>query len=102
MDDNGYIVGLDWDPIAYGQDYFERYEAGKVTRKGNRYLVEITCRWDNKKSPNKMRHEVMFNRGLWMIMNIHYYDYEQGTPPQHTDLLSILQEVRKERRKKSK
>jgi hypothetical protein len=103
MDENGLIQGLDYDPIANGQDICERYVAGKVTRKGNRYLVEITCLWGNKKSAdNSMRHEVRFSRGRWMIMNIHYSYYEKGKLTGHADLLSILKKSRADRLKNSK
>lgn len=97
------IQGLDYDPIANGQDTYDRYEPGKVTRKGNRYLVEINCFWGNKKAEkNKMVHEVMFNRGRWMIMNIHYSDYENGKLISRSNLLSTLKELREARQKKVK
>lgn len=103
MDKDGLIQGLDYDPIANGQDTCDRYIAGKVTRKGNRYLVEITCIWGGKKrEDNLMSHEVKFNRGRWMIMNIHYSDYENGKLTHSSDLLSILRKSRADRLKNSK
>ena len=100
MDENGLIAGLDWDPIAQGNDICTRYETGKVTRKGDRYLVEVFCVWDNERDKGqKMRHEVMFSRGRWVIVNIHYYIYEKGKLTSDSDLLSILKKIREGRRK---
>lgn len=103
MDASGYIVGLDFDPIAAGNDICTRYLADNVRRKGDRYFVEVYCFWGNKKAVDqKMVHEVMLNRGRWIIANIHYYSYEKGKPAQHSDLLSILKGLREERKKQSK
>jgi hypothetical protein len=103
MDESGLIQGLDFDPIAGGQDICTRYVVGKIKPKGNRYLAEVYCLWDNKRDLNKrMVHEVMFNRGRWRNMNIHYYFYEKGKPPSHSDLSSMLKSDREERRKNSK
>jgi hypothetical protein len=103
MDESGLIQGLDFNPIAGGQDICDRYQVGKIIPKGKRYLAEVYCLWGNKRDMDKkMVHEVMFNRGRWMIMNIHYYFYEKGKPPTHSDLLSMLKSGREGRRKNSK
>lgn len=91
MDESGSIQGLDFDPIAGGQDICTRYVVGKIKPKGKRYLAEVYCEWDNKRDLDKwMVHEVMVNRGRWTIMNIHYYFSHEGKPPSHFDLLSQL------------
>ncbi len=100
MDEEGYIVGLDFDPLAAGNDICSHYPVGKIRCKGERYFVEVYCLWRNKKAENKkMAHEVMFNHGRWMIMNIHYYNYEKGKLTGRSDLLGILKRLREERRK---
>jgi hypothetical protein len=101
-DPSGDIVGLDFDPIAAGNESYDRYEVGEVSRKGERYWVEVYCLWGKKRDMDqKMVHEVMFSRGRWMIMNIHYYHYKNGKLLDHDDLLNILKELREKRQKKS-
>jgi hypothetical protein len=103
MDAEGHIVGLDFDPIAAGNDICTRYKVGRVWRRGDRYFVEVFCFWENKKEEDeKMVHELTLNRGRWLIMNIHYYHYEKGKPAEHSDLLSMLKVNQEERRKKPK
>jgi hypothetical protein len=102
QDENGLITGLDWSPIAGGNDICTRYEAGKVTRKGDRFLVEISCFWGKEKANKLMKHEVMHSRGRWVIMNIHYYQYEKGKLTDYFDLLSTLKKSREDRRKNAK
>lgn len=98
MDENGLIQGLDFDPIAGGNDVRERYEVGKVTSRGNRYLVEIYGVWGKKRETSqKMVHEVIHSRGRWVIMNIHYYSYENGKLTGRSNLLTMLKELREAR-----
>jgi hypothetical protein len=102
-DTSGDIVGLDFDPIAAGNDVSDRYEVGTVTRKGDRFLVEVYNFWGKKRDASqKMVHEVMSSGGRWLIMNIHYYYYKKGKLSSQDDLLSMLKALREERRKNSK
>jgi hypothetical protein len=101
-DTSGEIVGLDFDPIAAGNDIYTRYEVGEVTPKGERYWVEVYGYWEKKRDRDqKIIHEVMSVGGRWMIMNIRYYHYQNGKLVSQHDLLSTLKELREERRKKS-
>lgn len=42
-DTSGDLAGLDFDPIAAGNEVYDRYEAGEVKPKGDRYWVEVFC-----------------------------------------------------------
>ena len=96
------IVGLDFDPIAAGNEVYDRYEGGGVRHKGDRYWVDVYCLWGKKRDASqKMVHEVMLSRGRWMIMNIRYYQYKRGELSDQYDLLSTLKVLREGRRKNS-
>lgn len=88
----GDIVGLDFDPFFNAQDFGERYVVGKITRKGDRFWVDVYGIWSGKKSEKPdVVPEVMFKRGRWLFVN---FRYGNG------DLLSTLKELREERQKR--
>ena len=87
----GDIVGLDFDPFIDAQDLPEgRFVAGKVTRKGSNYLVEVSVLQRGKKTDdNVVVPELAFQDGQWSFVNFHYGD--------SGDLLSTLKQLREER-----
>jgi hypothetical protein len=102
-DTSGYIVGLDFDPIAGGNDICTRYVVGKIRLRGAHHWVEVYCIWGSKREEKPhMVLEVVPARGRWVIVNFHYYHYEKGKPPEHSDLLSILKTLREDRQKNSR
>jgi len=90
------IVGLDFDPFEDSQDPCSRYVAGKVTAKGDGYLVEVfgICEGKKNKTPD-VTPEVSFKDGKWVFVNFHY-----GNAGKEDNLLSILKQLREERTKK--
>jgi len=86
------LVGLDFDPVINGQDIMPgRYLAGKVTKKGPNYLVEISVPDPEKKGRQVLvSPELSFNAGQWTFVNFHF-----GT---EGDLLSTLKQLRDERK----
>jgi len=92
----GEIVGLDFDPFENSQDPCSRYVAGKVTAKGDAYLVEVfgICEGKKNKTPD-VTPEVSFKDGKWVFVNFHY-----GNDGKEDDLLNILRQLRDDRAKK--
>jgi hypothetical protein len=87
------IVGLDFDPFLSSQDPASRYEARGVTWQGEKCAVEI---WSaspaaKSKKPDAVA-EVVFVRGHWEFENFRY-------PELSTDLVSVLAQLEKDRRK---
>jgi hypothetical protein len=97
----GEIVGLDFDPFLNAQDIAPRYVVGKVTRKGDRYRVEVYGIWNGKKDeiPSVVP-ELMYSNGHWRFMNFYYR--RDTKKPREDDLLSVLKELRKDRKKAGK
>lgn len=93
----GEIVGLDFDPFFNSQDPGERYVAGEVKRRDDHYLVDVYGIWSGEKSKTpSVVPELIFHRGRWVFVNFHYgkSDY-----PENENLISVLQELRKDRQK---
>jgi len=87
----GEIVGLDFDPFLNTQDPYDRYAVGKVTRKGQRCLVDVYGVHSGKRSDRPdVVPELVRRHGSWVFMNFHY-------PRERTDLLSILKRLRQKR-----
>jgi ribosomal protein L21E len=90
----GEIVGLDFDPFLNSQDPEDRYEVGKVTRKGDSYWVEVYgVRSGKRMEPVAVLAELVRRNGHWTFVNFHY------PGPHGTDLLSLLKRLREERQK---
>src|SRR5438128_5333219 len=70
--------------------------AGKVTAKGDAYLVEVFGICEGKKNKTAdVTPEVSFKDGKWVFVNFHY-----GNGGKEDNLLSILKQLREERAKK--
>ncbi|MGA2502201.1 MAG: hypothetical protein ABSH20_31040 [Tepidisphaeraceae bacterium] len=90
----GEIVGLDFDPFLDSQDPEDRYEVGKVTRKGDSYWVEVFgVRSGKRMEPAAVLAELVRKNGHWTFVNFHYPD------PNGSDLLSTLKLLREDRQK---
>ena len=90
----GDIVGLDFDPFLGGQDPASRYEARGVSWHGDKCSVEISPAAPRAAKPPKPDAvaELSLNGAHWQFQNFRYPD-----PP--SDLLSVLAQLRAERRK---
>jgi hypothetical protein len=96
----GEIVGLDFDPFLNAQDIAERYLVGKITPKGDHYWVEVFGVWGGQKNSNPdVVPELAFENGQWIFTNFHYG--KTGSPV-NENLVSVLQILKKDRRKKAK
>jgi hypothetical protein len=91
----GELVGIDFDPFVGSQDPAGHYEARRVTWKGDRCSVEV---WGasptdtaSKSGKPDVVAELAQEKGHWQFLNFHYPDLK-------TDLLSVLAQLRKERR----
>ena len=88
----GEIVGLDFDPVLNTQAEADRYEVGKVSRRGNNYLVEVYGYWDKKKSSKPdVLPELSLSGGKWQFVNFRYKAEHDD------DLISILRLLKAER-----
>jgi hypothetical protein len=87
------IVGLDFDPILNTQAEVQRYKAGKVTSKGNSFLVDVYGSIDGKRSAEPdVQPELIYGKGKWQFVNFHYnVDHKKD------DLLHILKILRDDR-----
>jgi len=95
----GEIVGLDFDPFLNSQDVADRCEAGKVTRKGDRYLVQINSHYsDSKDAGPSLVAELRQESGKWVFVNFHYG--KGNGSPKNENLLAVLAELKAERGKK--
>lgn len=91
----GEIVGLDFDPVLNSQDFADKYVADKVTKKGNRYLVEVFAVSGGKRERStavipQLQH--VGNR--WVFTNFLYKDGSKTD-----DLISILKKLASDRKK---
>lgn len=86
----GEIVGLDFDPFMNTQDTCGPYKTGKVTQEGDTYRVEVFGRCAPEK-PGQPDVIVALKqvKGSWIFVDFFY--------PGNGDLLSVLQELKKER-----
>lgn len=89
----GEIVGLDFDPFLSTQDPCERYEVGTVTRRRQRYRVNIhsVCGGKRRDKPDVVA-ELVRQDGSWVFVNFCY-------PTVATDLLNVLKRLREDRQK---
>jgi hypothetical protein len=93
-------VGLDFDPFLNAQDIAERYFAGKITPKGDHYLVEVFGVWGGqKKSSPDVVPELALENGQWIFTNFHYGKTDIAV---NENLVSVLQILKKDRRKSAK
>jgi hypothetical protein len=90
----GEIVGLDFDPFLNSQDPSKRYVAGKVTRKGESYWIEV---WVSGSEKPVVWPELVSKGGRWLFVNFHYEKDPQN--PMNENLLSILKVLRADRSK---
>jgi hypothetical protein len=87
------LVGLDADPFVNAQEYADRCAAEKVTRKGDRYFVEVTCTYSGRKSADAdVVPELARKNGQWFFVDFH--DKETGL-----SLLGTLKSLRENRLK---
>lgn len=89
------VGGLDFDPFLNAQDLCFPYKAGKVTKAGNRYQVEVldsNCNDPHPESPILIA-ELERRNGAWVFTNFIY-------PEAKTDLLTLLKGFKEEREKK--
>jgi hypothetical protein len=93
----GEIVGLSFDPVLNSQDPSERYVIGKVSTKKDHYYVEVFGVTGKKKPAQPdVTAELVNTKGKWAFSNFLY----SGNPsPSDRDLLSVLKELKKERKK---
>jgi hypothetical protein len=97
---SGEIVGLDFDPFLNAQDIAERYLLGKITPKGDHYLVEVFGIWGGQKKSNPdVVPELAFENGQWIFTNFHY---GKTDIPVNENLISVLQVLKKDRQKTAK
>jgi Protein of unknown function (DUF3828) len=91
----GEIVGLDFDPILNAQDVAERYLLGKVTVKDDHYRVEVFGVWGGKKNKKPdVVPELVLEKGRWVFVNFYYVNAEH---PVNANLLSVLEELKRQR-----
>jgi hypothetical protein len=96
----GEIVGLDFDPFLNAQDIAERYLVGNITPKEDHYWVEVFGVWNGQKNSNPdVVPELAFENGQWIFTNFHY---GKTDIPVNENLVSVLQELKKDRQKEAK
>lgn len=89
----GQIVSLDFDPFLYSQDPSERYVAGGITVKGDRYWVEVYSVSSGKKSPKPVVvPELTLKAGRWIFVNFHYGNSKDSG---FENLVSLLKNLRR-------
>ena len=94
------IVGLDFDPFLNAQDIAEHYVVGNVTPKGDHYWVEVFGVWNGQKnSKPDVVPELASENGHWIFTNFHY---GKTDIPVNENLVSILEVLKKDRRKTAK
>ncbi len=91
----GEIVGLDFDPVLNSQDPWEKYVPGKVAKKGNHYLVEVFGVNNGKRSPEADVIPKLQKVGSKWVFTNFLYKHAGKTD----DLLSILKQLKAERKK---
>lgn len=92
------IVGLDFDPYLNSQDMADRYVVRKVVRAGQRYRAEVHAVTEGKQTATPVVIPELVRTGSgWMIVNFLYRNPENAADK--SDLLSILSQLRADRRK---
>jgi hypothetical protein len=94
-------VGLDFDPFLDTQDPTERYELGRITQKGNTYLVEVFGVYparppDLREGTPEVIAEVARRNGHWVFTNFLYPPIAKQYPDS-ANLLAILKLLREDR-----
>jgi hypothetical protein len=88
LNEQAAIDNLDFDPILHAQDTEDAYVIGKITRKGDRYFVEVFSVSAGQRNPQPdVIPELTFKDGHWLFTNFHY---------DSQDLISILHSTIKE------
>lgn len=91
----GEVVGLDFDPFLNAQDIPDRITVGKVTAKGDNYLVEVFEAFSGEKNSKPVVvPELTLKNGQWTFINFHY---PQADIKQNSDLISVLKALEAER-----
>jgi hypothetical protein len=94
------IAGLDFDPFLNSQDTAEHYVVGEVHPKGDHFWVDVFGVWEGKKNPKPdVVPELALQNGKWIFVNFHYGDSDI---PVNENLVSILQQLKKDREKTAK
>jgi hypothetical protein len=90
----GEIVSMDWDPFLNSQDPCDRYEVRKVTLRHGTYWVEVfgSCRGPEQRQPDVVA-ELSRHDATWTFTN--FFD-----PRTHSDLLSTLRVLARDRARK--
>jgi hypothetical protein len=96
----GELVGLDFDPFLNAQDTAEKYLVGEVHPKADHYCVDVFGVWGGKKNakPDVVPELALVN-GKWIFTNFHY---GESDIPVNENLVSILQQLKKDREKPTK
>jgi|SRR5208337_430840 len=99
------IVGLDFDPFLNTQDPAERYELGRITQKGNTYLVDVFGVYPARPAElsegiPEVIAEVARRNGHWVFTNFLYPPIAKQYP-ESGNLLAMLKSL-KEAREASK
>jgi hypothetical protein len=88
------IVGLDGDPILAAQDFCQTYRVGRIVQEGARYVVEVHGICDGTRHPAPDVAPVLVRANdAWVLVNFRF-------PREHSDLLTVLRQLRAEREKK--
>lgn len=85
------IVGIDFDPLLNSQDPSDHYKVGKITPKGERYLVEIHSASSAESEKADVVAEVSRKREGWVFLDFCY-----GPNKSLLEILRALREERKE------
>jgi len=93
------IVGLDFDPFLNSQDPAAHYRVLKVTVKEGSCLAEIASVPPDKSRKLDATAELRAQNDKWVFANFHYGP-ENG--PANENLLSILQQLKRDREKTKK
>ena len=93
------IVGLDFDPFLNSQDPSEHFVVRSVTRKGDRYWVEVRGVQSGKFRETVIPELVFTKEGRWQFVNFHYGKSEFF---EDENLLRTLELLRQDREKGGK
>ncbi|HUA00332.1 MAG TPA: hypothetical protein VMB02_08380 [Candidatus Aquilonibacter sp.] len=85
---------LDFDPVINSRRAADSYVAGRLTRKGEHYLVEVYGVSDGRQHDHPdVVAELVFQVGAWTFVNFHYPNHADA--PSDENLLSLLKQFRK-------
>ncbi|MBZ5696113.1 MAG: YbjP/YqhG family protein [Acidobacteriia bacterium] len=86
------VVWLDADPVLNSQAPADKYAAGRVTRSGDHYLVEVRPTDDTDNA--NIVPELAFQSGTWVLVNFHYPNFSES--PRNENLLAMLKDILKQ------